>query len=174
MPNSPNVLNYAVLKGRAYWTPVGGVERALGNAPAVEITPDITKLEHFSSMEGVGLKDANITQRVKATVAITLDEITLENLALGLFGTVYQNSDGDPEFAILSESAIEGSLRLEGTNDVGNRFRAVIDKISITPSDAIPFISEDVAEIKIEGECLKVTGAAGFGLITEIRDAPST
>lgn len=174
MPNSPNVLNYAVLKGLLFWTPAGGVERCLGNAPKVEITPDITKLEHFSSMEGVGFKDANITQRVKGTIAITLDEITLDNLALALFGTVYANSDGDPEFALLSESTIEGSLRLEGKNDVGNRFRAVIDKVSITPSDAVPFISEEVAELNIEAECLKVAGNAGFGLITEIRDAPST
>jgi hypothetical protein len=174
MPASPNVLNYAVLKGRAYWTPAGGVERPLGNAPRIEITPDITKLEHFSSMEGVGLKDANITQRIQASIAFDLDEITIDNLALALFGSVYENSDGDPEFAIMSESTVEGSLRVEGTNDVGNRFRATVDKVSITPSEAIPFISEEVAVLTIEGECLKVAGAAGFGLVTEIRDAPTT
>lgn len=174
MPASPNVLNYAILKGDLFWTPTGGIERHLGNAPKLSIQPDITKIEHFSSREGVGTKDANITQRIKATVAISLDEINLENLGLALFGTVYENSDGDPEFAILSESTVEGSLRLEGKNDVGNRFRVVVDKVSIVPSDAIDFISEDVAVINIEGEALKVAGNAGFGLITEIRDAPTT
>jgi hypothetical protein len=174
MPASPNVLNYAVLKGDLYFTPSGGVERHLGNAPAFSIQPDITKLEHFSSREGVGKKDANITQRMQGTVSVTLDEITLENLALALFGTPYTNSDGDPEFAIMSVSSVEGSFRLEGKNDQGNRFRAVVDRVSLTPGEAIDFISEEIATIQLEGEALQVAGQPGFGLITEIRDAPTT
>lgn len=174
MPASPNVLNYAILKGNLFWTPLGGVERHLGNAPAFSIQPAVTKIDHFTSREGKGLKDAVIVQRAEATIAIELDEITLENLSLALFGSAYENSDGDDEFAIMSEDAVVGSLRLEGANDAGNRFRAVVDKVSLTPSDAIDFISEDVTSIKVEGDCLKVPGALGFGLITEIRDAPST
>lgn len=174
MPASPNVLNYAILKGDLYFTPEGGVERHLGNAPLLQIQPNITKLDHFSSRDGSGSKDRSITQRKEATVTLNLDEITPENLSLALFGTAALNSDGDMEFDIMSEDEVVGALRLEGTNDVGNRFRVVVDRVSFVPSDPIDFISEEIAVIALEGECLKVGNNPGFGTITEIRDAPTT
>lgn len=174
MPNSPNVLNYGILKGDVYFTPDGGVERHLGNAPLFQIQPAITKVDHFSSRDGKGAKDASLVQRTEATITLNLDEITIENLALALFGEASANSDGDMEFEILSVAKKEGRLRLVGTNDFGNRFQAIVDKVSFTPSDPIDFISEDIAVIALEGECFKVGDNAGFGTVTEIRDAPTT
>lgn len=174
MPASPNVLNYFIGKGNLFWTPQGGIERHLGNAPLVQVQPNLTKLPHFSSMGGIATKDREVTQRKEATVTINLDEITIENLGLALFGTPEVNSDDDMEFRIMAEPEQIGRLRLVGSNDVGDRFIVIIDRVSINPSDPIDFISEEFAVLALEGETTEVIPGNGFGSVTVLRDAPTT
>lgn len=175
MPNSPNVLNYMVGKGLAFWKPVGGVKRALGNAPRFEVQPNFEFLDHISSMQGVGYKDRSVPRALQGVVNFELDEITPENLALGLFGEAEENSDGDMELTIMSVAIVEGELSFLGQNDIGSKFEVVIDRVQIRPGDPIGFISEEWSAISLTGEMLKVTpNAAGFGTVREISDEPST
>lgn len=175
MPNSPNILNYHVGKGDLYFTPDGGAERHMGNCPSYVITPSAEFLDHYSSRSGVGIKDRSVPTRLTASIAITLDEITPENLALALFGDDPElNSDGDMEFRIMTNSIREGSLRLVGMNDVGSRYRVVLDKVQFKPQEDVPFISEEYGQIVLNAELLEVVAGQGFGSVTEISDEPST
>lgn len=169
MPTSPNILNYFIGKGILYFTPTGGVERDMGNAPSFKFTPKITKLDHFSSREGIKSKDQSIIQAKEATVDITLDEITPANLALALFGIAGTDTSGDATFDLLSESEITGSLRFVGSNEVGNKFTVVVNSVSFTPNAGFDFISDNEGQIQLTGDCFVVAGS--FGTVTETADA---
>jgi hypothetical protein len=63
-----------------------GAYRDIGNVPTFEFTPDITTLPHFSSRFGVKAKDLEVITEKNATVNITMDEFTYDNLMLVLLG----------------------------------------------------------------------------------------
>ena len=60
MPASPNTINYFIGKGIITFTPTGGALRDLGNAPEIELTPNVEELEHFSSRSGVRNMDRKV------------------------------------------------------------------------------------------------------------------
>ena len=66
-------------------TPAGF--RYVGNSPAFNLTIAQEKLDHFSSDEGVRVKDKSIVLQVDYTGSLTLDDINNANLALFFFGS---------------------------------------------------------------------------------------
>lgn len=166
MPTSPSTFNYSVLKGICYFTPTGGVEQDLGNAPEVELTPAIEKLDHFSSRTGVRSKDRSIVLEKTLTLRIVLDEITEENLRKALLGgALSTNSDGNSEFAIFAESEIAGSFRFDGQNTVGNLIRMTLPNVSFTPTGSLKLISDEWAQIEITAEVLIDDETEDFGTV---------
>src|SRR6187397_342216 len=96
MPESPNVLNYYIGKGNVYFKRSGDADyRHVGNVPEFEFTPDIEKLEHFSSMSGTKSKDRVVVTAKSATVRLVLDEWTAENIAIAFLGEVGANTAGE-------------------------------------------------------------------------------
>lgn len=164
MPTSPNVLNYFIGKGTISFTPLAGSPRDLGNAPAVKLTPNVTKLDHFSSRQGVKKKDLSVVTEQTLTLDITLDEITIENLAMLLAGTVGADTDGFAEFGIMTVSEIVGSILFTGTNDVGQHILMLLPSVSFGPSAGLDLISDAFGEIQLVGDVLQVAGS--FGNIT--------
>ena len=68
---SPNVGNYHIGKGIVTFKEEGGSTFVdLGNAPAFVYTPTVEKVEHFSSREGVKVKDFTAITQVGATVKL--------------------------------------------------------------------------------------------------------
>jgi hypothetical protein len=59
---------------------------ALGNVPNLEISVEITKFEHKESMTGNRVVDLTIVQEKKGTFTMTLEELSLANLALAFWG----------------------------------------------------------------------------------------
>lgn len=169
MPASPNTLNYFIGKGIIKFTPTGGVQRDLGNAPEIEITPTIEKLDHFSSRSGVKKKDRSVTTEKGATIRVVLDEVTAENLALQLMGEVATSTDGTKSFRIMSGSEATGRIDFTGTNDVGNTVDIELPSVSFGPSGSFSPISDEWGSIEITGEVLATEytdGSSDFGVIT--------
>lgn len=164
MATSPNVLNYSVLKGKVFFTPTGEGERALGNAPEIELTPNVDTLAHYSSQEGVRTKDKEVTLEKSCEIRIVLDEITADNLSILLLSDVYTGSDGQSELSIMEVSSITGVIRIEGTNDVGKKIDVVLPSVTFRPSGGLNLISDEWAQIEITGEVLAVGG--NFGTVT--------
>jgi len=88
---APNTLNYLVGKGKVYFDrldtnnePTGELD--LGNDPSFALTPENEMLEHFSSMEGVKVKDKIAVIASNLNGKFTLDEININNLAIALYG----------------------------------------------------------------------------------------
>ena len=161
MPTAPNVLNYFIGKGTIVFTPSGGSAIDLGNAPEIELTPEIEKLDHFSSRSGVRSKDRSVVLEKSATLRVVLDEITPYNLSLALLGTVTTNTAGNETFDVFAESEITGQIVITGTNAVGNQFTVTLPSVSFQPSSGVNFISDEFGTIEITGEVLEVNGSFG-------------
>jgi hypothetical protein len=153
--NSPNTGNYRVGKGIITFKREGELDFAhMGNAPAIEFTPTIETLEHFSSMEGVRSKDLEIVLEKGGELVLTLEEWTAQNLALALLGSVDEAAPGGPEIDIFSANAVSGELKFTSTNEVGPKWDLHFFNVSFIPSGAINPISDEFGQIEITAQVL--------------------
>ena len=171
MPASPDVNNYHIGKGVVTFKEAGAATPAdLGNAPSFIYTPKVSKLEHFSSREGVKTKDFTAITEVGATIKFTLDEITGENLAMFALADVDTTTPGEVTLSGLTKTLFTGELTVTGTNDIGQQvdFTATV---SFVPSGDFSFITDTdkFSVIEIEAEVQKDTKTGAFGVWT-VRD----
>ena len=170
MPTSPNVQNYHIGKGVVSFKEAGGSTFTdLGNAPSFVYTPTVEKKEHFSSREGIKTKDFTAITQVGATVKFTLDEITATNLAFFALGEVDTTVPGAITINGLSKTEFTGDIKVEGTNDIGQKVD-FIATVSFVPSGDFSFITDedDFSVIEIEAEVQKDTD--GFFGVWTIHD----
>lgn len=174
---SPDVRNYTIGKGSAYFTPVGGVRRHLGNATAFEIEPTIEELDHFSSMSGVRTKDLVAVLEKSGVIRVNLEEITAENLQLALMGGELEtDTDGNKSFEIMASNLTRGRLEFIGNNDVGPKWNYDFPSVAFRPNGAINPISDDWMALELEGEIEAVDGKFGRASLqdsAESTEAPS-
>ena len=175
---SPNVDNYFVGKGIVKFMVEGGTDYVdLGNCPEVEYTANIDKLDHFSSMAGLRIKDRSIIREASATLRIVMEELTPHNLALMLMGEVTDPVAPATEttISIFTLSEIKGALRFVGQNSVGAKVQWDWPNISFTPSGSINLITEEWGSMEITAEVLAdatgVFGTAIWGITDEIDTA---
>lgn len=174
MATSPNTDNYLVGKGECYFTPEGGTvsdRYHMGNATVFEVELTLEELEHFSSMTGVKTKDLTVVTSKSAVVRVTLEEWTQKNLAMALLGDVGEDTDGNVQIDILSQSAVKGKLEFIASNDVGPKWDYEFPSVSFRPNSAISPISDEWGTLELEGEVLAVSGT--FGTAT-LQDSATT
>jgi hypothetical protein len=170
MATSPNVANYHIGKGIVSFKETGGSSYVdLGNAPSFIYTPAVTKLEHFSSREGVKTKDFTAVTQVGATIKVTLDEITGQNLQYFALAELSTDTAGGITLSGLTKTEFTGDIKVVGTNDVGQHvdFTATV---SFVPSGDFSFITDQDkwSLILIEAEVQKSTdGSFGKWTVTE-------
>jgi hypothetical protein len=86
--SSPDVDNYYIGKGLVSWKGVNdGTFRDIGNVSKFEFTPEVKRLDHWSSRTGTKTKDKSVVVEKSAKVLLVMDEWTAENLRLVLMGT---------------------------------------------------------------------------------------
>src|SRR5580765_1418190 len=169
MPASPSTSNYHIGKGIVSFKEDGATDFLdLGNAPSFVWTPTVAKKEHFSSREGVKVKDFTAITQVGATIKLTLDEINGPNLAiftLGELGT--PDVDGSVTVSAFKKTEIAGVIMVEGTNDVGQHVDFT-GRISINPTGDFNFITDadDFSTLEIEAEVQRDATTGDFGLFT--------
>lgn len=166
MADSPNVNNYLIGKGNVYFTPEGGVRRHMGNCPEFEIEMEIEELEHFSSMAGTRTKDLTVVLERSATITLTLEEWSKENIALMVLGALDTDSEGNNVIHAMQTGATKGLLEFEGTNDVGPKFNYYFPSVSFRPNGALNPISEEWGTMELIGD-INVSGGVSF-TITEV------
>lgn len=174
MPASPSIQNYHIGKGIVSFKQDGAADFVdLGNAPSFVWTPTIEKKEHFSSREGVKTKDFTAVTQTGATIKVTLDEINGPNLAIFSLGELGTDTDGNATVSAFQNTEIAGIIKVEGTNDIGQR----VDyqgRISVVPSGDFSFITaeDDFSTLEIEAEVQK-SETGDFGIFT-VRDEAAT
>lgn len=161
---SPSTLYYSILTGILKFTPSGGVEQDLGNAPAFTLQPNVEKEEHRSSRAGTRVVDFSLVSGQQLTARFTLEEINAYNLRLALMGgDIELNSDGNQQFGIFANTQILGALSLTGQNTQGSKVNLTLPSVSIVPSGEIGFISEGIAQMEFEAEVQYVEELGDFG-----------
>jgi hypothetical protein len=161
---SPNVGNLQVGKGIVSFKKQGDASfRDLGNVTSLVITPDMTTLDHFSSREGVKKKDLQIILEKKATVKLTMEEITAQNVALMVLGAVDEAAAGGPEVEIFSSTAVNGWLKFVGTNDVGPKITVDLYNVSFTPTGDFQLISDEWNNMEVEADVQVAPDGANVG-----------
>jgi hypothetical protein len=174
MPASPSIQNYHIGKGIVSFKEDGAPDFVdLGNAPSFVWSPTIEKKEHFSSREGVKVKDFTAITQTGATIKMTLDEINAENLSLFTLGELGTDTDGNVTVAAFKKAEKAGIFRVVGTNDIGQQ----VDfegRASVNPTGDFSFITDADDFSTLEIECEVQKGDDGnFGVFT-VRDENAT
>ena len=112
MALAANPSNYLFGKGRIYFKPPGGTAYLdLGNVPKFEITPAVTKVEHYTSRYGQKIKDLDIVTEKKVTATIDLEEFSIDNLNLAFLGdTVVSSSQTAGSISAQSATMVKGQF----------------------------------------------------------------
>jgi hypothetical protein len=169
MPTSPSTSNYHIGKGVVSFKEDGGSTFLdLGNAPSFVWTPTVAKKEHFTSREGVKVKDFTAVVQVGATIKFTLDEINAPNIALFTLGTSgTPDVDGSVAVSAFKKLEVVGTIQVEGSNDIGQHVDFT-GRVSINPTGDFSFITDadDFTTLQIEAEVQRDDTTGDFGVFT--------
>jgi len=111
--------NYTVGKGLVSFKKTGDAVFAdMGNCTEFEFTPEVEKLDHFSSRSGVRFKDRSVVIQKSGTLRLVLDEWTVDNLKMAVLGSSAVVSDAEV-IQIFDQSSVSGAIKFTGTNDIG-------------------------------------------------------
>lgn len=161
---SPNVDNIQVGKGIVSFKKTGDtVYRDLGNVSLLTMTPTVTTIEHFSSRQGIKKRDLIIVSEQKAVCKIMMEEITADNLALMVYGTVDEMAVGGPTVEVFGNSSITGALKFVGTNDVGPKITLDLYNVNFTPSGDVSMISDGFNSMEVTAEVLAAVSGPNVG-----------
>src|SRR5690349_21229543 len=110
MPTSPNTDNLTIFAGIVYFQLDNtGDFRDLGEASQFDLVVDDDEtLQYFSKRSGVRTLVKEVVTKKAARVEFTLNEITGANMALGLGGTLINNTDGTKTFGLKENNVING------------------------------------------------------------------
>jgi hypothetical protein len=163
---APDADNYQVGKGIVSFKPDGAADYIdLGNVAELEYTPNIEKLDHYSSRAGTRTKDKSIVQTRSGTLRILMEELTAQNLSMLLMGTVDDAAVGGPTIDIMATDSIRGEVKFVATNDVGPRWDLQFYNVEFSPSGSFNPISDEWNQIEVTGEVLLATSGANIGKI---------
>ena len=161
-----SVNNYTVGKGIVSFKKEGAQTYAdMGNCSEFEFTPEIEKLDHFSSREGVRSKDKTVVIQKSGTLRLVLDEWTPENLAIALLGSSADVA-GKTVVQIFDQSSVAGSIKFTGANDIGPKYEWIFHAVDFIPGSSINLISDEWGTLELTGECAAVGNS--FGTVSEL------
>jgi len=113
----------------------------VGNTTAVEISPDITYLDHFISINGERRRDKTITTTTSITVNFTFDEINATNIKRFLYGTTAVSAS--PTFIVNDTPVNEVAAQIVFTTANGNDFTYKIPKAALKADGGLSWEAED-------------------------------
>lgn len=162
--------NYAYMgKGIVSLTPEsGGAARDVGNVSALSfnINENIIKLPNYRTAGGGTYAQVNRIESVEFTA--TLHDLSPENLAMVLFGTVDTDSNTPTEATIeaLTTGAQTFEMTFAGINEVntGQTVTVTVHRAKIGAAQGLNFIGDDFGALEITGEVLIDTSITTPGL----------
>lgn len=170
MAVSPSTDNYYIGKGVVTFKNITAGDtdfRDVGNVPQFELTPSAETLDHNTSREGVKKRDKRVTVSQSMALRMVMEEVTAQNMALGMMGLVETDTAGNSIIRAQTLAAVEGYIKFTGTNDVGMQLNYEA-KVSFTPSSSFNPISDEWGSIEVTGEILAENGALGVWTIEDV------
>ena len=103
------------------------------------MTPDVTYVEHFISVQGDKRKDKEIAVSKIISIPFTFDELSDENVRKFMMG----RSITATQSVVMDVNSYEGRAILNFQTDVGNHFIYYIPKCNLKSDGGLSFTSED-------------------------------
>ena len=110
----------------------------LGNVVTSEISPDVTYLDHYISVNGKRVKDKVVTTMSSVMINFTFDEMNDDNL-----NRFFQGNLTASRISVVQNALDEGSAKLVVETDIGQDMAYVIPKCTIRPDGALSLSEED-------------------------------
>lgn len=168
MATSPNIENYQIPTGKAYFTAAGeSSRRDLGNVVNFSVAAEIQKKQHIRSYGGKRKKDRTDITQVGGTAKFVIDEITELNVSFFALGTPVDAGGGTWTIPALTNTLFQGLLEVEGDNDRGPILQWA-GNVTFTPAGDFSFIkdNDDYNQISCEADIEENDADEGFGTWT--------
>lgn len=131
----------------------------IGNVSAlsINITEEKKELKNFRTAGGGTY--ASVSSIESAGVAMTLHDLSPENLAMVLFGTYTEDVSGTHVIEALTTGAQEFKMEFKGLNEVttGQKVDVLIHRCKIGATAGLDLIGDDFAALEVDGEILMDT-----------------
>jgi hypothetical protein len=165
---SPNIGNYYIGKGIVSIKLLGEPDFVdCGNVPVFEFLAKVTNLDHFSSRQGVRVKDFTAVVELAGTLTMQMEELTARNVGFALLGLPSGGPSPQEEtINIFANPVIYGAVKFVGTNDVGPRWEVNFPLVKISPAKAMALIGNTWGVADLEGDVLYDTQTQTFGTAT--------
>jgi hypothetical protein len=150
--------------GTVAWTQINWVD--LGNVPSAEYVQETTTLDHYSSRSGIKTRDLQVVTERKATLNLTVDEITFENLQIATMGGTMTGATGSRSFDVFASDQTMASVKFVASNDVGQQQDWFWGYVRFLPGKSIKLISDGFNEVEISGE-VGADWNSKYGTVTE-------
>lgn len=134
----------------------------VGNAPALELQINTTQVDHRESMSGSRSVDLTLITEIGATLSLTLESVTLQNLSGALYGDVTSLAGGTVASEILGEQdSSKGGYVVLNHNQISNLVLTYDVSGSPTPvPETAYFLDEDFGTFQWNPEFTPaITGA---------------
>lgn len=141
----------------------------LGNCPSIELTPNFTTLDHFSSRSGVKTRDKRIITEQLMELKVVMEEWAAQNLALMLAGAVDMTDPSLPLVNLGVNPVNTGEFRFYGTNAVGPKWTVIFPSVDFIPSGTLALISDEWGNMEVTGSMLADSNTGSFGTM-QVRD----
>jgi hypothetical protein len=113
----------------------------VGNTTAVEITPDVTYLDHFISVNGERRRDKTVSTTHSISVNFTFDEINATNIKRFLYGETAVGAS--PTFIVNASPVKEVSAQVVFTTSVGRDLIYKIPTAALKADGGLSFEPEE-------------------------------
>lgn len=157
-------MNYTLGRGKGYFgqfkpgtqTPRG--ERYFGNTPEFSFTAEQETLEHYSSDDGVRVKDESVILQTDYMGSFVTDHISPENLAMFFLGdsqllTVMSQTAVEETF-----TDVEKGLHYQlGTTAVSPAGARMVSNVSVTDDDTTPASFTEGTDYTVDLELGRIT-----------------
>ena len=132
----------------AEWTVAGpGDYEDVGNCPRFVVNYNKETLDHYSSRSGTRKKDRSITLEEGYAIEFDLDEISRENLARFIKGSL----DGDRILG-LQNTDQSYAVKFVSDNAAGPNRTWYFHKVTLSPGSGVNLISNDWSVLTFTGE----------------------
>lgn len=108
--------------------------RWVGNVPDLKISLNVETIEHKESYSGQRLTDLQLIKSKDGEFSCTLEDFSVENLELSLYGQTTTTASGSVTGELLASGVVAGDMRLLANTFVSS----VVVKDSDTPPNTLP------------------------------------
>lgn len=166
---SPDPINTFIGAGIVKWKGSADSDyRDLGECSQFQVTGTVSRKEFWTKRTGIRRKARSVVLEESLTVNMKLEEITADNLALFLMGSVVEGG-GSPasptQVNIMDIGEVSGALRFIGTTDIGEKMQVDIPNVNISPAAAFDFLGDDWGGLEIMAEAVADPSTNSFGMV---------